>query len=144
MPGWSPSTTSRSRCTTRTCCHGCCSTRRCSMCRKRRRSTSPIQAASCAVRSLKTPTALSALRSTQVEARVDIHRARHTRLKDNNILYARDDNGEYLQLYTTSFKDLFFLEVVARQGYKGFGAINAPIRLNAQARLAGESAASAL
>ncbi|HZQ14859.1 MAG TPA: TIM barrel protein [Pseudolabrys sp.] len=79
-----------------------------------------------------------------LEARVDIDRARLKRLKDNNILYDRDGNGEYLQLYTTSFKDLFFLEVVERQGYKGFGAINAPIRLNAQARLAGESAASAL
>jgi 4-hydroxyphenylpyruvate dioxygenase len=44
------STTSRSRCTTRTCCRGCCSTRRCSMCVKRRNSTSPIRAASCEAR----------------------------------------------------------------------------------------------
>jgi 4-hydroxyphenylpyruvate dioxygenase len=65
-------------------------------------------------------------------------------LKANNVLYDKDDNGEYFQLYTESFKDLFFLEIVQRRGYKGFGAINAPIRLNAQSRLAGENAVSSL
>jgi 3-dehydroshikimate dehydratase len=76
-----------------------------------------------------------------LEARVDIDPALLKLLKDNNILYDRDANGEYLQLYTMSFKDLFFLEVVQRHGYKGFGAINAPIRLNAQSRLLSDSAA---
>ena len=56
----------------------------------------------------------------------------------------KDSNGEYLQLYTRSFKDLFFLEIVQRRGYKGFGAINAPIRLNAQSRLAAEQTVSGL
>jgi 4-hydroxyphenylpyruvate dioxygenase len=65
-------------------------------------------------------------------------------LKANNVLYDKDDNGEYFQLYTESFKDLFFLEIVQRRGYKGFGAINASIRLNAQSRLAGENAVSSL
>ena len=74
-----------------------------------------------------------------LEARVDIDGARLKLLKENNVLYDRDDSGEYLQLYTRSFKDLFFLEVVERRGYKGFGAINAPIRLNAQSRLAGDT-----
>jgi 4-hydroxyphenylpyruvate dioxygenase len=59
-------------------------------------------------------------------------------LKENNILYDKDESGEYFQLYTTSFKDLFFLEIVERRGYKGFGAPNASIRLNAQSRLARE------
>ena len=72
-----------------------------------------------------------------LEARVDIDAARLKQLKDNNVLYDKDDKGEYFQLYTTSFKDLFFLEIVQRRGYKGFGAINAPIRLNAQSRLSG-------
>jgi 4-hydroxyphenylpyruvate dioxygenase len=71
-----------------------------------------------------------------LETRVDMDRARLDVLRDNNILYDKDNHGEYLQLYTTSFKDLFFLEIVQRRGYKGFGAINAPIRLNAQSRLA--------
>ena len=77
-----------------------------------------------------------------LEARVDIDAARLKLLKDNNILYDKDGNGEYLQLYTKSFKDLFFLEIVERRGYKGFGAVNAPIRLNAQSRLVGDSAIS--
>ena len=77
-----------------------------------------------------------------LEARVDIDPGLLKLLKDNNILYDRDANGEYLQLYTMSFKDLFFLEIVQRRAYKGFGAINAPIRLNAQSRLAGDSAIS--
>jgi 3-dehydroshikimate dehydratase len=71
-----------------------------------------------------------------LEARIDLDAARLKLLKDNNILYDKDENGEYLQLYTKSFKDLFFLEIVQRRSYKGFGAINAPIRLNAQSRLA--------
>jgi 4-hydroxyphenylpyruvate dioxygenase len=74
-----------------------------------------------------------------LEARFDLAPARLAELKANNILYDRDESGEYLQLYTRSFKDLFFIELVERRGYKGFGAINAPIRLNAQSRLASTS-----
>ena len=73
-----------------------------------------------------------------LEARADLPAGRLKILKANNILYDKDDYGEYLQLYTKSFKDLFFLEIVERKGYKGFGAINAPIRLSAQSRLARE------
>jgi len=69
---------------------------------------------------------------------IDLAGDRLKMLKANNVLYDKDDKGEYYQLYTRSFKDLFFLEIVQRRGYKGFGAINAPIRLNAQSRLAGE------
>ena len=71
-----------------------------------------------------------------LEARVDISADRLKVLKASNILYDKDGEGEYLQVYTQSFKDLFFFEIVERRGYKGFGAINAPIRLNAQSRLA--------
>ena len=44
--------------------------------------------------------------------------------------------GAYFQLYTRAFRDRFFFEIVERDGYGGFGAPNAPIRLAAQARLA--------
>ncbi len=71
-----------------------------------------------------------------LEARTDLSDERIALLKLNNILYDRDEYGEYLQLYTRSFKDLFFIEIVERRGYTGFGAVNAPIRLNAQSRLA--------
>ena len=75
-----------------------------------------------------------------LEARVDLPAERLAVLKANNILYDKDADGEYMQIYTRSFNDLFFLEVVERRGYKGFGAINAPIRLNAQSRLAPDAA----
>jgi 4-hydroxyphenylpyruvate dioxygenase len=79
-----------------------------------------------------------------LEARVDLPAGRLRALKANNILYDRDADGEYLQVYTKSFKDLFFLEIVERRGYRGFGAINAPIRLNAQSRLAPDASAAGL
>ena len=71
-----------------------------------------------------------------LEARIDLQAERLRIFKANNILYDRDQAGEYFQLYTRSFKDLFFIEIVERRGYRGFGAINAPIRLHAQSRLA--------
>jgi 4-hydroxyphenylpyruvate dioxygenase len=77
-----------------------------------------------------------------LEARVDLPPEKLQLLKANNILYDRDGDGEYRQLYTRSFKDLFFFEIVERRGYKGFGAINAPIRLTAQSRAAARLAAN--
>ena len=79
-----------------------------------------------------------------LEARVDLSAARLKILKANNILYDKDAGGEYLQIYTKSFKDLFFLEIVERHGYRGFGAVNAPIRLNAQSRLAAKPSATGI
>jgi 4-hydroxyphenylpyruvate dioxygenase len=55
-------------------------------------------------------------------------------LRRHDVLYDRDESGEYLQAYTHSFHGLFFFEIVERRAYKGFGAVNAPIRLAAQAR----------
>jgi 4-hydroxyphenylpyruvate dioxygenase len=69
-----------------------------------------------------------------LEARSDLSADRLDVLRANGILYDRDEGGEYLQAYTRSFQDLFFFEIVQRRGYKGFGAVNAPIRLAAQAR----------
>lgn len=57
-------------------------------------------------------------------------------LKQGGILYDRDADGEYFQIYTASFAERFFFEIVERRGYEGFGALNAPIRLASQARLA--------
>lgn len=70
-----------------------------------------------------------------LEARTELSAEQFQILRDNNILYDRDDSCEYWQAYTESFKGLFFFEIVQRRGYKGFGAVNAPIRLAAQARL---------
>jgi 4-hydroxyphenylpyruvate dioxygenase len=71
-----------------------------------------------------------------LEARIDIAPERLDVLRAGNILYDRDDGGEFLQAYTQNFEDRFFFEIVERRGYKGLGAVNAPIRLAAQARLA--------
>lgn len=71
-----------------------------------------------------------------LEAKWDLPASEIERLKAANILYDRDGAAEYLQLYTPTFEERFFFEIVERRGYKGFGAANAPIRLAAQTRLA--------
>jgi 4-hydroxyphenylpyruvate dioxygenase len=72
-----------------------------------------------------------------LEAKTDLTEAELARLRHHNILYERDDTGEYLQLYTLTFDDRFFFEIVQRRGgYQGLGASNAQIRLTAQARSA--------
>jgi 4-hydroxyphenylpyruvate dioxygenase len=58
------------------------------------------------------------------------------RLRANGILYDEDEGGAYYQLYTAAYADRFFFEIVQRDGYAGYGAANAPIRLAAQTRLA--------
>jgi len=71
-----------------------------------------------------------------LEAKSDLSREAIDRLKAHNILYERDGSGTYCQLYTRTFANRFFFEIVERRGgYSGFGASNAQIRLTAQARL---------
>ncbi len=55
-------------------------------------------------------------------------------LRDNQILYDREGDGEFFQIYTNVFDERFFFEIVERRNYQGFGAPNAGIRLAAQAR----------
>jgi 4-hydroxyphenylpyruvate dioxygenase len=69
-----------------------------------------------------------------LEARTDLDAERLAVLRANNILYDKDESGEFLQAYTRTFGGLFFFEIVERRAYRGFGAINAPIRLAAQSR----------
>ena len=45
--------------------------------------------------------------------------------------FALDGDGEYLQLYTGSFEQRFFFEIVERRNYTGYGATNASVRLAA-------------
>ena len=69
-----------------------------------------------------------------VDSRYDLDPALLKSMKENAILYDRDDEGEFFQIYTHAFDDRFFFEIVQRRGYKGFGAPNAGIRLAAQTR----------
>ena len=71
-----------------------------------------------------------------LEAKTDLPPRRLDDLRAHNILYDRDGGAEYLQVYTQTFEERFFFEIVERRGYAGFGAANAPIRLAAQTRLA--------
>jgi 4-hydroxyphenylpyruvate dioxygenase len=71
-----------------------------------------------------------------LEARTGLSGDELDRLKTLDILYDRDGDAEYFQVYTHAFEDRFFFEVVQRRNYTGFGAANAPIRLAAQTRLA--------
>jgi 4-hydroxyphenylpyruvate dioxygenase len=75
-----------------------------------------------------------------LEAKTDLAAERIEALRALNLLYDRDGAAEYLQAYTRTVEDRFFFEIVERRGYGGFGAANAPIRLAAQARLAGSPA----
>jgi len=55
------------------------------------------------------------------------------RLKEHNILYCREESGEFFQIYSqTLFNGLFFEIVQRKDGYQGYGASNSTIRLNAQ------------
>ncbi len=70
-----------------------------------------------------------------VEARFGLDPDFSDRLKASNILYDRDEHGDYFQLYSPNFGEGFFFEIVERRGgYRGYGAPNAPFRIAAQKR----------
>jgi len=70
-----------------------------------------------------------------LEAKTDLSPDHLMALRAHNILYDREGGAEYLQVYTETFDQRFFFEIVQRVGYRGYGAANAPVRLAAQARL---------
>ncbi|MDQ0321668.1 4-hydroxyphenylpyruvate dioxygenase [Pararhizobium capsulatum DSM 1112] len=69
-----------------------------------------------------------------VEARFGLDPALTERLKADNILYDRDEQGEYFQLYSGTYGEGFFFEIVERRGYRGYGAPNAIFRIAALKR----------
>jgi 4-hydroxyphenylpyruvate dioxygenase len=66
-----------------------------------------------------------------VEARFGLEPELTERLKAHNILYDRDEHGEYFQLYSGTYGEGFFFEIVERRGYRGYGAPNAIFRIAA-------------
>jgi 4-hydroxyphenylpyruvate dioxygenase len=66
-----------------------------------------------------------------VEARFGLDPELTERLKAENILYDRDEHGEFFQLYSGTFGEGFFFEIVQRGGYRGYGAPNAIFRIAA-------------
>jgi 4-hydroxyphenylpyruvate dioxygenase len=71
-----------------------------------------------------------------LEARFDLAGSLLDRLRASNILYDREGAAEFFHAYTRTLAGGFFFEIVERRAYRGYGAVNAPIRLAAQARLA--------
>ncbi len=70
-----------------------------------------------------------------LEARFGLEPELLERLRAGDILYDRDDHGEYFQLYSQNYGEGFFFEIVERRGgYRGYGAVNAPFRIAAQKR----------
>ncbi len=69
-----------------------------------------------------------------IEARFGLDPALVARMAAANILYDRDGEAEYFQFYSRAVAKRVFFEVVERRDYDGYGAVNAAIRLNAQAR----------
>ena len=55
------------------------------------------------------------------------------RMRALGVLYDRVKDGEFFHIYTTTFQDRFFFEIVERHNYDLFGAANTPVRLAAQA-----------
>ncbi|GAB3268763.1 bifunctional sugar phosphate isomerase/epimerase/4-hydroxyphenylpyruvate dioxygenase family protein [Arthrobacter pigmenti] len=53
-------------------------------------------------------------------------------LQDYNLLYDRDEHGDFLHFYTATVGNVFFEVVERRNGYEGYGAPSAPVRLAAQ------------
>ncbi|HSI40117.1 MAG TPA: TIM barrel protein [Xanthobacteraceae bacterium] len=89
--------------------------------------------------------ALSPNYHDDVEARFGLDPELADRLRAENILYDRDEHGEYLQLYAPTWGEGFIFEIVERRGgYRGYGAPNAPFRIAAQKRHLKSGAASAL
>ncbi|TRL40747.1 bifunctional sugar phosphate isomerase/epimerase/4-hydroxyphenylpyruvate dioxygenase family protein [Rhizobium straminoryzae] len=72
-----------------------------------------------------------------LEARFGLEPDFSDALRAASILYDRDERGEYFQIYSRTFGEGFFFEIVERRGdYAGYGAMNAPFRIAAQRRLA--------
>ena len=69
-----------------------------------------------------------------IEAKYGLDAATMAALRENQILYDREGDGEFFQVYTHAFDERFFFEIVERRNYHGFGAANAAIRLAAQTR----------
>ncbi|HKP06260.1 MAG TPA: TIM barrel protein [Microbacterium sp.] len=67
-----------------------------------------------------------------IEARYQVDPALLAELRELNVMYDRDESGEFLHFYTHPVGTVF-LEIVERRGdYAGYGALNAPVRLAAQ------------
>jgi 4-hydroxyphenylpyruvate dioxygenase len=80
------------------------------------------------------PLAISQNYYDDIEVRFGLEPGLLDALREHNILYDRDGEGEYFQIYSPNYGEGFFFEVVQRRRYGGYGAPNAPFRIAAQKR----------
>ena len=66
-------------------------------------------------------------------ARYDLAPEMIERMRSLGVLYDRTKSGEFFHIYTTTFDERFFFEILERRNYDLFGAANTPVRLAAQA-----------
>ncbi|WP_104054153.1 MULTISPECIES: bifunctional sugar phosphate isomerase/epimerase/4-hydroxyphenylpyruvate dioxygenase family protein [unclassified Arthrobacter] len=67
-----------------------------------------------------------------LQARFRLDAALLENLQSLNLLYDRDEDGEFLHFYTATVGNVFFEVVERRSRYDGYGAPNAPVRLASQ------------
>lgn len=68
-----------------------------------------------------------------LEARIELPEEVHAVLRECQILYDRDEGGEFFHFFTEMLGSRVFLEVVQRVGdYAGDGVANTPVRMAAQ------------
>ncbi|NUU32712.1 sugar phosphate isomerase/epimerase and 4-hydroxyphenylpyruvate domain-containing protein [Arthrobacter sp. C9C5] len=63
-----------------------------------------------------------------LDARFDLDPGFLATLRELNLLYDRDADGEFLHFYTATVGSVFFEMVERRDSYDGYGAPNAPVR----------------
>jgi 4-hydroxyphenylpyruvate dioxygenase len=106
--------------------------------------TNDIFATAAAVaRSGLAPLAINSNYYEDLEARLGLDPTLIARLKRHNILYDRDERGEFFQFYGPVIGEGFFVEILERRGpYAGYGAPNAPFRIAAQRQASRHPAAA--
>ncbi|WP_347103752.1 VOC family protein [Microbacterium sp. 4R-513] len=67
-----------------------------------------------------------------VQARFRLEPGLLDQLRELDVMYDRDESGEFLHFYTEPVGTVFLEVVERRDGYTGYGAVNAPVRLAAQ------------
>jgi 4-hydroxyphenylpyruvate dioxygenase len=65
-------------------------------------------------------------------ARFDLPRELVEEMQGLGVMYDRDSDGEFIHFYTQTIGGVFFEVVQRGEGYEGYGAPNAPVRLAAQ------------
>ena len=64
--------------------------------------------------------------------RLDLNEDRVRELQALDIVYDRSSTGDYYHAYGEPLADRFFFEIVQRNAYDGYGAVNAPARMASQ------------